>query len=152
MNCRNTEGSYDCECMTGFMKSNSSSGCVLTPGTCADGVTICDRNANCRPLGGRRYGCKCRVGFAGDGFKCGTDRDLDGWPDIDLKCSSPLCRQDNCPSIPVIILKVFMKLSFFKSCIFQNSGQEDTDKDGIGDVCDLDIDNDGILNHNVRKY
>lgn len=100
--CINTEGSYDCVCLIGFAKSNSSfNGCVAIPGLCADGVTVCDRNAMCRPIGGRRYGCKCKVGFAGDGFHCGSDRDLDGFPDVDLKCSHPLCRQDNCPSIPV---------------------------------------------------
>lgn len=26
---------------------------------------------------------------------CGLDRDLDGWPDHDLGCSDPRCRQVN---------------------------------------------------------
>lgn len=99
--CVNTEGSYECGCMTGFVKSNTTSGCVQIPGACPDGVTVCDKNAICRSIGGRRYGCKCKVGFAGDGFFCGSDRDLDGWPDQDLRCPSMMCRQDNCPSVPV---------------------------------------------------
>jgi thrombospondin 2/3/4/5 len=99
--CINSEGSYSCACVTGFMVSNSSTECIPIPGVCADGITICDKNAICRSIGGRRYGCKCKVGFAGDGFQCGGDRDLDGYPDQDLSCSHPMCRQDNCPNIPV---------------------------------------------------
>ena len=104
--CINTEGSYSCACLPGFIQSDLTKGCVPMPGLCADGMTVCDKNAYCQNIGGRRYGCKCKVGFAGDGFFCGGDKDLDGWPDQDLNCVDLRCRKDNCPNIPVSLLHV----------------------------------------------
>lgn len=123
--CVNTEGSYECSCSRGYAR-NSTFGCTQIPGMCPDG-SVCDRNAVCQHAGGNRYRCKCKVGWAGDGTHCAIDKDLDGWPDYDLDCGDTRCRADNCVNIP-------------------NSGQEDADGDGIGDACDPDADNDGILN------
>ncbi|XP_055847423.1 cartilage oligomeric matrix protein isoform X2 [Episyrphus balteatus] len=119
--CINTIGSYQCKCKEGFI-ANSTFGCFPVTDMCPDG-TICHKNAQCKYTGSFQYGCKCNVGWAGDGFICGRDRDLDGWPDFQLSCFDVKCKSDNCPNIP-------------------NSGQEDADRDSIGDACDNDADGD----------
>ena len=60
-----------------------------------------------------------------EGFLNLYKQDQDGFPTEELSCKSNKCRKDNCPTKP-------------------NSGQEDTDKDGLGDKCDDDADNDGV--------
>ncbi|XP_055332011.1 cartilage oligomeric matrix protein-like isoform X2 [Paramacrobiotus metropolitanus] len=125
--CLNSDGSFRCgHCNPGYV-GDQSSGCRKAEGLCPDGVTLCDKNAHCVQRRGQPgYGCECKVGFAGDGKMCGRDSDLDGFPDNALPCNELHCRQDNCPVVP-------------------NSGQEDADLDGMGDQCDPDPDNDGIL-------
>lgn len=113
--CMNLEGTYECQCAHGFAR-NGTHECYALPGMCPDG-TMCDKNAHCRRQDYNTYTCKCKVGWAGDGFVCGSDKDLDGWPDYDLRCSSIRCKKDNCVTVP-------------------NSGQEDSDGNGIGDACD----------------
>lgn len=118
-----------CECRPGFAQHRNrpaADGCQPVEGMCPDG-TYCDRNSKCVHAGGNRYRCKCKIGWAGDGLFCGVDSDIDGWPDHQLNCTDVRCQRDNCVYVP-------------------NSGQEDADRDGIGNACDPDADNDGILN------
>ncbi|KAL1501068.1 hypothetical protein ABEB36_006466 [Hypothenemus hampei] len=121
--CVNTLGSFECSCEYGYV-GNQTVGCHKQEGYCPNGLQ-CDRNARCESLGWDRYVCRCITGYAGNGEVCGVDTDLDGSPDNQLRCNDKRCEKDNCPYTP-------------------NSGQEDADNDGIGNVCDPDPDNDGI--------
>ena len=44
--------------------------------------------------------CECSPQYAGDGYTCGLDSDLDGYPDESLNCNDTVCVSDNCPDIP----------------------------------------------------
>ncbi|XP_002731598.1 cartilage oligomeric matrix protein-like [Saccoglossus kowalevskii] len=125
--CINTIGSFFCgQCRGGYM-GNQSAGCLPIQ-ICPDGSpSPCDINAQCILRSRGRYACVCEVGWAGNGYMCARDSDIDGYPDVGLQCADDNCKADNCPWIP-------------------NSGQEDADHDGIGNICDEDADGDGVLN------
>lgn len=56
---------------------------------CKDKTHNCHKYAKCVYLGLASevlFRCVCAVGFAGDGFLCGEDSDLDGWPNNGLPC------------------------------------------------------------------
>ncbi|XP_005091776.1 cartilage oligomeric matrix protein [Aplysia californica] len=126
--CINTPGSRVCgACIEGYT-GDQETGCRPAANTCPDG-TQCNVNAKCtRRRGFKGFLCQCSIGYAGDGEMCTRDTDLDGLPDLELPCEDRRCRQDNCVRVP-------------------NSGQEDADGDGLGDACDDDMDNDGIVNN-----
>ena len=46
-----------------------------------------------------------------------------------------------------------ISITFKDNCVERpNSGQENVDGDSLGDICDPDIDDDGLENENVRVY
>ncbi|XP_076800246.1 thrombospondin-1-like [Clavelina lepadiformis] len=101
---------------------------------CSDEENVCPENSECIFLGvgiTPPFKCKCETGYATcagcEGLVCADDTDLDGVADEAITCNRDgkeiTCSGDNCVTIP-------------------NSGQEDAENDGIGDVCDDDDDND----------
>ncbi|XP_028314380.1 thrombospondin-4a [Gouania willdenowi] len=125
--CYNTMGSFQCgECKAGFT-GDQVTGCQGSR-LCPNGKpNPCNAHAECVVERDGSISCLCGVGWAGSGYVCGKDTDIDGYPDVKLQCSERSCLQDNCVFVP-------------------NSGQEDADRDGVGDACDNDADNDGIRN------
>ena len=65
--CIDTQGSYICQCKTGFVASGKDickniNECIFNNGGC-------DLNATCTDTVGS-FTCRCDVGFYGDGFLC----------------------------------------------------------------------------------
>uniref|UniRef100_A0A669BF95 Si:ch211-43f4.1 n=1 Tax=Oreochromis niloticus TaxID=8128 RepID=A0A669BF95_ORENI len=125
--CLNTPGSFRCgPCKTGYT-GDQRQGCKPER-ACGNGQpNPCHASAECIVHREGTIECQCGVGWAGNGYVCGPDTDIDGFPDEKLDCPDSNCNKDNCLTVP-------------------NSGQEDADSDGIGDACDEDADGDGILN------
>ncbi|KAI1701448.1 kunitz/Bovine pancreatic trypsin inhibitor domain-containing protein [Ditylenchus destructor] len=68
--CRNTIGSYKCECDPGYIRSGKR--CVYVGiGTLSVNCSECSPNAVCDTL---TSVCQCKLGFIGDGYNC-TDVD-----------------------------------------------------------------------------
>jgi syndecan 4 len=115
------------------------------------------------------------LGYAGNGYTCGVDSDLDGFPDEAL----PNCQEENCKKVACIrkietnkasdrkgrthvqyvgVFRGFFQPTNEGNCIQDNcvnkpnSGQEDNDGDSLGNACDEDMDNDGIMNKQVDIY
>ncbi|XP_065180857.1 cartilage oligomeric matrix protein-like isoform X1 [Sycon ciliatum] len=121
-----------CVCRAGLTR-NAQGACVDCSGiVCHPQATcvIAQRERDCTTSSVVTY-CTCNVGYAGNGIVCGLDGDLDGIPNENISCSGPECMADNCPEFP-------------------NSAQEDIDGDGMGNVCDDDIDGDELTNNPLR--
>jgi len=129
--CINTQGSYSCtSCRDGYV-GDPYNECVVVKYCSGDPKSNpCGPGAECIPRKkGLAFECRCKPGLAGNGFVCDADEDMDGIPDQALNCTGdPRCSKDNCKNIP-------------------NTGQEDTDKNGVGDMCEKDADGDRYINY-----
>lgn len=61
------------------------------------GTSPCSIHAECYIANAdQKYACVCYFGYAGNGFVCGEDSDLDGYPDESLTCNDKMCDQVGC--------------------------------------------------------
>uniref|UniRef100_A0A3B3VEH6 Si:ch211-43f4.1 n=1 Tax=Poecilia latipinna TaxID=48699 RepID=A0A3B3VEH6_9TELE len=112
--CLNTPGSFRCgPCKPGYV-GDQRLGC-RPERACGNGQpSPCHASADCIVHREGTIECQCGVGWAGNGYLCATDTDIDGFPDEKLNCPDLTCNKDNCLTVP-------------------NSGQEDADNDGFPD-------------------
>uniref|UniRef100_A0A914W7R3 EGF-like domain-containing protein n=1 Tax=Plectus sambesii TaxID=2011161 RepID=A0A914W7R3_9BILA len=69
--CENTQGSYLCQCLSGFALTSKSE--CKDIDECAERKGAeCDSNAECQNLPGT-YACRCKHCYIGDGFSCERD-------------------------------------------------------------------------------
>ncbi|XP_014877112.1 cartilage oligomeric matrix protein isoform X3 [Poecilia latipinna] len=158
--CLNTPGSFRCgPCKPGYV-GDQRLGC-RPERACGNGQpSPCHASADCIVHREGTIECQCGVGWAGNGYLCATDTDIDGFPDEKLNCPDLTCNKDNCLTVPNSGQEDADNDGFpdeklncpdltcnKDNCLtVPNSGQEDADNDGIGDACDDDADGDGIPN------
>ncbi|KAI4795272.1 hypothetical protein KUCAC02_031524 [Chaenocephalus aceratus] len=134
--CQNSVGSYHCgSCKTGF-SGDQVKGCKPEV-SCGNSLTNpCDLNALCTMERDGTATCECGIGWAGNGYLCGKDTDIDGYPDDKLKCKDSSCKKDNCPLKRNVDQRNSDKDSHGDACdncrIVENPDQRDTDSDGRG--------------------
>ena len=124
--CNNVDlpGTFTCTCLPGFEGDGVTCNDI---DECALNLDNCSANAACINLPGT-FSCDCNDGFIGDGVTC-TDPDADNDGVCDGAAAAPpvcLAGPDNCVNVP-------------------NPNQADGDNDGIGDLCESDVDDDGVF-------
>ena len=65
--CRNTKGSYECDCNIGYIGADDN--VCIDIDECANNDHFCHSFADCRNTDGS-YSCKCELGYEGSGLVC----------------------------------------------------------------------------------